>query len=187
MKHPWRGKENNVVPSSIAPSEPISTRVREFGNDLLTALQSAMQFRKLLISTNGYIGLGPIRILPKDLICVLFGCSVPVVVRPKGKLHVLIGVSMYKMSSSYLLLTNLLNWIGVLRAWLDGWRSHEKYLAARGKSYDHPPAVDTPPSRTELISISQALLPSRSTFYHGIVYFGGWMFPAKLACQILPR
>jgi len=40
-----------------------------------------MRRRKLAVTNDSYIGAVPHEALPDDLICVLFGCSVPVVLR----------------------------------------------------------------------------------------------------------
>ncbi|PVH70545.1 hypothetical protein DL98DRAFT_392756, partial [Cadophora sp. DSE1049] len=37
--------------------------------------------RRLVITQKGYIGLGVTSCVPGDLICVLFGCSTPVLLR----------------------------------------------------------------------------------------------------------
>lgn len=71
-----------------------TVRLIEFGNELIAAFQSAVQWRTLFITAQGYIGLGPLTMRPKDQVVVLFGCSVPVILRPrKTGGHLLIGVS----------------------------------------------------------------------------------------------
>ena len=47
--------------------------------------------RRLMISEKGYIGLVPIDCRSGDRICVLSGCSIPVILRQKGDYHILIG------------------------------------------------------------------------------------------------
>jgi hypothetical protein len=50
-------------------------------------------FRRLMISSKGYIGLAPPKAQEGDLICVLFGCSVPVIIRKVKDHHIFIGES----------------------------------------------------------------------------------------------
>jgi hypothetical protein len=47
--------------------------------------------RRLMISEKGYISLVPIDCRSGDRICVLSGCSIPVILRQKGDYHILIG------------------------------------------------------------------------------------------------
>lgn len=52
---------------------------------VLEAAQRAVSVqltRRLMISANGYIGLATKRVRSGDLICILFGCSTPVLLRP---------------------------------------------------------------------------------------------------------
>ncbi len=49
--------------------------------------------RRLMASTKGYIGLVPPCFQVGDKICVLFGCSVPVILRKVGDHHIFIGES----------------------------------------------------------------------------------------------
>jgi hypothetical protein len=39
------------------------------------------------------IGVGPVAVCENDLIRILYGCMVPIVLRPKGSLHEVIGDS----------------------------------------------------------------------------------------------
>ncbi|KAI9730146.1 MAG: hypothetical protein M1818_008240 [Claussenomyces sp. TS43310] len=47
--------------------------------------------RHLIVSRKGYLGLGPVPAQKGDQICVLLGCSVPVVIRKVEDCHILIG------------------------------------------------------------------------------------------------
>jgi hypothetical protein len=47
--------------------------------------------RRLMVSKKGYIGQVPFNSQAGDLICVLFGCSVPVIIRKVENHHILIG------------------------------------------------------------------------------------------------
>lgn len=57
----------------------------------LNMLRANVLHRQLLISKKGYVGLGPMPTRKGDLICVLYGCSVPVVLRKVGGHYVFIG------------------------------------------------------------------------------------------------
>lgn len=45
-------------------------------------LQATLTGRRFFMTSEGYIGLGPSPTKPEDLICVLLGCSTPVLLRP---------------------------------------------------------------------------------------------------------
>jgi hypothetical protein len=47
----------------------------------LKTVNTMMRERILFRATNGFLGLGPKQVRPGDFICILFGCSVPVVLR----------------------------------------------------------------------------------------------------------
>ena len=64
---------------SLDKSSP--TQHREFVIKVCNAFEAGMRRRKLAVTKNGYIGAVPQESLPDDIICVLFGCSVPVVLR----------------------------------------------------------------------------------------------------------
>ena len=57
----------------------------------IEAIENNTMHRHLLISKKGYLGLGPIPTQKDDMICVLFGCSVPVLIRKVEDHHVLVG------------------------------------------------------------------------------------------------
>ncbi|KAK0124903.1 hypothetical protein ONS96_008781 [Cadophora gregata f. sp. sojae] len=57
----------------------------------LNVLRANVLHRQLMISKKGYIGLGPVPAKKGDLICVLYGCSVPIVLRKVGKHYILVG------------------------------------------------------------------------------------------------
>lgn len=42
------------------------------------------------LTSNGYMGYGP-SCQPGDVVCIIFGCSVPLVLRPEGEGHVILG------------------------------------------------------------------------------------------------
>jgi hypothetical protein len=45
------------------------------------AFEAGMKRRSFIITKHGHIGAGPEEVEPDDLVCVLLGCSVPVVLR----------------------------------------------------------------------------------------------------------
>ncbi len=62
------------------PDKSSSTR-QDFLLKICKAFEAGMRRRKLVITKEGYIGAVPQETRPEDLICILFGCSVPVVLR----------------------------------------------------------------------------------------------------------
>lgn len=69
--------------------------VKECINDELqvAATLRLIYKRHLMVSENGYVGLVPSSAQQGDMICVLFGCSVPVIIRKLNDHHVFIGES----------------------------------------------------------------------------------------------
>jgi hypothetical protein len=47
--------------------------------------------RRLFISGSGLIGLGPEKVEVRDIICILLGCSVPVILRPQDDHYIFLG------------------------------------------------------------------------------------------------
>ena len=64
-----------------SPDKPSPTTNKEFVTKICKAFEAGMRRRKLAITKDGYIGAVPRETQPDDLICVLFGCSVPIVLR----------------------------------------------------------------------------------------------------------
>ncbi|KAF2674498.1 hypothetical protein BT63DRAFT_449489 [Microthyrium microscopicum] len=65
-----------------------STKLTDFrsiyhSGSLLTRLWETVTIleRRLLVTEHGYIGMAPLRAKKGDMVCILFGCSVPVVLR----------------------------------------------------------------------------------------------------------
>ncbi|KAG4442435.1 hypothetical protein IFR05_002081 [Cadophora sp. M221] len=48
-------------------------------------------YTNFFVTREGYLGLGPARMEPRDRICLLYGCDVPVVLRWEGLRNVLVG------------------------------------------------------------------------------------------------
>jgi hypothetical protein len=61
------------------------------GRDHFRIAMAQYLFRNFVISRKGYFGLAPRKTLPGDKICVILGCSVPVVLRKVDKGYRLIG------------------------------------------------------------------------------------------------
>jgi hypothetical protein len=81
-----------VLPSVVLPDVPVQQRCAAFQEDFIAAIEASLQFRTLFVTQTGYIGLGPVTMEPNDVVCVLLGCSVPVVIRMEApNRHVLIG------------------------------------------------------------------------------------------------
>ncbi|PWY68221.1 HET-domain-containing protein [Aspergillus eucalypticola CBS 122712] len=94
--------ENEFTPSDEATEEDDTGYVigKEFvkiycyGVSVLNyAIERATSYRRLMISSKGYIGLVPPKTQEGDLVCVLFGCSVPVILRKQGSHYIFIGES----------------------------------------------------------------------------------------------
>lgn len=47
--------------------------------------------RRLVKAEEGYVGMAPYRVEKGDMVCVLFGCNIPVVLRKRGAGFVFIG------------------------------------------------------------------------------------------------
>ena len=60
-------------------------------NWALMLLWSSHYRRRFMVSIEGYIGLVPETTRPGDKICVLFGCSTPVILRQEGDSYRFIG------------------------------------------------------------------------------------------------
>lgn len=73
-----------VLPSDVLPEIPMQQRCAAFQEDFITAIEASLQFRTLFVTQTGYIGLGPLTMQATDMVCVLLGCSVPVVIRREG-------------------------------------------------------------------------------------------------------
>ncbi|CZR57859.1 uncharacterized protein PAC_07748 [Phialocephala subalpina] len=64
-----------------SPCDPSTCTPQEFSAKVLSAIQAGMLGRRLAITKSGHIGAVPETARIGDLICVLYGCSVPVVLR----------------------------------------------------------------------------------------------------------
>lgn len=66
---------------------------RSYRQDLISQLQEGSAQRRMMITEKGYIGLVPKHAQAGDLVCVLRGCSVPVLLRKEDDYHVFVGES----------------------------------------------------------------------------------------------
>jgi hypothetical protein len=82
---------NIALPSAVA----VVTPVKEFPSfsAFKQSWSNAASARRIVTTEKGYIGMVPELCRRGDLICVLFGCSVPVVLRPKDGHYLFIGES----------------------------------------------------------------------------------------------
>ncbi|GKZ38225.1 hypothetical protein AbraIFM66950_010254 [Aspergillus brasiliensis] len=88
------GKRNTVDFDDFRPIDDIKDSVEKccYNISLLdSAITLATSYRRLMISSKDYIGLVPSRTQEGDLICVLFGCSVPVILRKQDDHYIFIG------------------------------------------------------------------------------------------------
>lgn len=65
----------------------VGMKAQRFAEDF-TELAAWSSF---FVSKDGYMGTGPKRALPGDVVCVLLGAELPVVLRPEGKCFTLVG------------------------------------------------------------------------------------------------
>ncbi|KAG9245840.1 heterokaryon incompatibility protein-domain-containing protein [Calycina marina] len=73
----YRSADGSIDTKSIMESEHADSLIRSF----LSRVQSVIGGRKFLVTKNGLKGLVPRETQHNDTICVLYGCSVPVVLR----------------------------------------------------------------------------------------------------------
>ena len=79
------------VPKSLNfPPAPDTAPVREL---VASSLVQHLAARTLVLTKKGYLGLGPKKARKGDLVCILYGCSVPVIIREHGQGHEFVGES----------------------------------------------------------------------------------------------
>jgi hypothetical protein len=79
-----------------SPENPSPATNQEFVTKICNAFEAGMRRRKLAVTKDGYIGAVPQETEPEDLICVLFGCSVPIVLRKAVSDKATIAETSYK-------------------------------------------------------------------------------------------
>jgi hypothetical protein len=66
--------------------------VRENGIDeIMGAARTASWGRTLFRTTSGYVGMGPKGMLENDMVCIIYGCKMPIILRRKKGGDSLIG------------------------------------------------------------------------------------------------
>jgi hypothetical protein len=74
------GDFQRVTPSKYTRFWEVNTKEStEWGLEIWTLQMSTN--RRLLVTNDGYIGLGPMKARQGDHVCILYGCSVPVILR----------------------------------------------------------------------------------------------------------
>lgn len=87
-RDPINGKRNQTLEMAKMGSRLWPTYLEDY----FAHVRLWNEGRKLVVSTNGYIGLAPSTTLPDDKICVLLGCHAPVILRPQpNKRYLLVG------------------------------------------------------------------------------------------------
>jgi hypothetical protein len=69
------------------PSQGATNKTSSVFQDLMIAIEQATNYRTLFITEAGHIGLGPTTTKIGDGICVILGCSVPLVLRSQDVLQ----------------------------------------------------------------------------------------------------
>ena len=75
------------LPNDSAPSPAL------FPKTLVETMVHRTWARTLVLTKKGYLGLGPRRARGGDLVCILYGCSVPVIIRKYGQGYRFVGES----------------------------------------------------------------------------------------------
>ena len=73
--------------------DPAASSTAQLHISLATSMMTKICARTLVLTQKGYLGLGPTKAQKGDLVCVLYGCSVPVILRKEGQGHRFIGES----------------------------------------------------------------------------------------------
>jgi hypothetical protein len=75
---------------SLSDTDNRDMVLRTVVNLLLRALVDTKE-KSFFITREGYFGLGPLQLEEQDMVCVLPGCSVPLLIRKRDYYHVLVG------------------------------------------------------------------------------------------------
>ena len=79
-------KNANVFMSLQTDEISANSSNQELVGLICKAFEAGMRRRSMAITSQGYIGAMPQEVQPGDLVCVLFGCSVPVVLRKRERM-----------------------------------------------------------------------------------------------------
>lgn len=86
--------QGRFIPMDLAPEGNTKLRKSAAGEDIDGIYWSASRFctgRKVFSTKSGRLGLGPSGLKEGDICCVLFGASVPFILRPIGSVYKLVG------------------------------------------------------------------------------------------------
>lgn len=76
-----------VNDKTYGPTSEIDTSEESFASRFRDTTSTRTMARRLATTRKGYVGMGPSHAKKDDIVCVLFGCSVPVVLRPVNSLE----------------------------------------------------------------------------------------------------
>ena len=76
-----------------ARNEPVVSSLPRFQTELVTSMLHSICARALVLTKKGYLGLGPTNAQKGDLVCIFYGCSVPVIIRKYGQHYRFVGES----------------------------------------------------------------------------------------------
>jgi hypothetical protein len=83
---------------TAAENEPLpAEEFNPWQREMMTLISSTLMNRALFVSETGWVGLVPRWAKPGDLICILFGCKVPVVLREQEDYYQYIGERSVKL------------------------------------------------------------------------------------------
>lgn len=88
-----KAKENSVVFATLTGGGKIR-------NDKWAGIiRNVMQRRRLFVTQDGHLGIGPVTIQPGDVVVIISGCNFPIVLRPREEKFAVLGEA-YSMCSS---------------------------------------------------------------------------------------
>ena len=79
------------VPKSL--NDPAAPSPAPFHRSLILSMMQYTYARTLILTKKGYLGLGPTKARKGDFVCILYGCSVPVILRKEDQGHEFVGES----------------------------------------------------------------------------------------------
>lgn len=79
------------VPKSLG--DTVAPDLAPLLKSLVESMIQRICARTLVLTKKGYLGLGPTKARKGDLVCILYGCSVPVIIREHGQGHEFVGES----------------------------------------------------------------------------------------------
>jgi hypothetical protein len=79
------------VPEEFEPDQNLYRREQLWKQHLILWYEGTLQHRTLAVLKEGYVGLVPKTAETGDVVCILFGCDTPVVLRPVGNDFLFVG------------------------------------------------------------------------------------------------